>query len=441
MTSMNSTPNCVCRSWPISRFAYLLEGSLAGRVFDYSTSGTDSTISAGLRWRPIEEISYPRFVGPRLPRSVDRRICSAAARASMRPFWIRAATSTGLALELTASRQPAVGIVVNNCIAQGVPADGTFVSATISCRYSSPAHQRCSRKPAKAGTSASCGVRIGSTTPLERQRHVRSQLCEHQHRPGDPSAGSESRSCRHVRQQRACSAITRSASGAVRAIDDPLTNGGFVETHAIDFTINWTSPDWSIGRFSASSNINHLIDFIDGSTSPAVHREGTERGSPSQGYPDWKATTTVNWDFHDWGASVTNRYISSLIETANGNTRSTRSRTGICKCAGRPHNFADGHLQLALGVNNITDVDTPGCFSCDVNNMDPTLYDLPGRFGYVRSLTSTKFKSASKTAGRGASLGQFVCGDRLGANAPAAHHERHGGGCAPRPSQRAKECR
>ena len=30
----------------------------------------------------------------------------------------------------------------------------------------------------------------------------------------------------------ACSAITRSASGAVRAIDDPLTNGGFVPTLA-----------------------------------------------------------------------------------------------------------------------------------------------------------------------------------------------------------------
>lgn len=26
----------------------------------------------------------------------------------------------------------------------------------------------------------------------------------------------------------------------------------------------------------------------------------------------------------------------------------------------------------------------PGCFSCDLNNYDPTAYDIPGRFGYVR---------------------------------------------------------
>jgi hypothetical protein len=27
---------------------------------------------------------------------------------------------------------------------------------------------------------------------------------------------------------------------------------------------------------------------------------------------------------------------------------------------------------------------TPGCISCDINNMDQTLYNTPGRFYYVR---------------------------------------------------------
>src|SRR5262249_14395831 len=39
-----------------SPFAYMLEASLAGRVFDYSTSGSDSTFEGGLRWRPVEEV-------------------------------------------------------------------------------------------------------------------------------------------------------------------------------------------------------------------------------------------------------------------------------------------------------------------------------------------------------------------------------------------------
>jgi iron complex outermembrane receptor protein len=140
-----------------------------------------------------------------------------------------------------------------------------------------------------------------------------------------------------------------------------------------------------MGRFSLTSNINHLIDFIDGSN-PAnpVHREGTERGSPSQGYPDWKAQTTLNWDLHDWGASVTNRYISSLVETANGNSPIDSIAYWDVQLRWEPTNIAGGHVQFALGVNNLTDEATPGCFSCDVNNMDPTLYDIPGRFGYLR---------------------------------------------------------
>ena len=92
----------------------------------------------------------------------------------------------------------------------------------------------------------------------------------------------------------------------------------------------------------------------------------------------------MNWDYHDWGASVTNRYISSLIETANGNTPLDSVSYWDVQLRWSPAQVAGGHLQFAVGVNNITDVDTPGCFSCDVNNMDPTLYDLPGRFGYAR---------------------------------------------------------
>ena len=36
------------------------------------------------------------------------------------------------------------------------------------------------------------------------------------------------------------------------------------------------------------------------------------------------------------------------------------------------------------GVNNIFDRDPPQCFTCDSANFDPTTYDLPGQFGYLR---------------------------------------------------------
>jgi len=38
-----------------------------------------------------------------------------------------------------------------------------------------------------------------------------------------------------------------------------------------------------------------------------------------------------------------------------------------------------------VGANNLFKEKAPGCFSCDINNFDPTVYDLPGRFFYARA--------------------------------------------------------
>jgi iron complex outermembrane receptor protein len=40
---------------------------------------------------------------------------------------------------------------------------------------------------------------------------------------------------------------------------------------------------------------------------------------------------------------------------------------------------------FALGANNLFDVDPPACFTCGLNNMDPTTYDVPGTFFYARA--------------------------------------------------------
>jgi len=44
----------------------------------------------------------------------------------------------------------------------------------------------------------------------------------------------------------------------------------------------------------------------------------------------------------------------------------------------------DRRLLFTVGVNNMFDQDPPACYSCSLNNYDPTTYDVPGQFGYVR---------------------------------------------------------
>jgi iron complex outermembrane receptor protein len=44
----------------------------------------------------------------------------------------------------------------------------------------------------------------------------------------------------------------------------------------------------------------------------------------------------------------------------------------------------DGNLELTFGVNNVLDEDPPVCYSCSLNGYDPSIYDVPGRFAYLR---------------------------------------------------------
>ncbi|HVV34810.1 MAG TPA: TonB-dependent receptor [Vitreimonas sp.] len=367
-----------------SPFAYMLEASVAGRVFDYSTSGSDSTIEGGLRWRPVEEVLLRASWGQGFRAPSIGELFGGGSRFDAtindpcNDFNATVGSANG------GRDTPQSATIINNCIANGVPSNGSYVQKN-------PQLPVFVRGTTTLQPETSESWNFGAVwRPHFFDNTAFSDRVTFEVNYGNISIDSAIQAadpntvmniCVNTGN---CSAITRSASGAVRAIDDPLTNGGYVDTRFLDLTFTWQSPEWALGRFSLTSNVNHLVDFIDGSTTPHVHREGTERGSPSQGYPSWKAQTTLNWELSDWGASITERHISELTETANGDSKIPATNYWDVQLRWTPGFVASGRVQFALGVNNVTDEDTPGCFSCDVNNMDPTLYDVPGRFGYFR---------------------------------------------------------
>src|SRR3546814_4949992 len=46
--------------------------------------------------------------------------------------------------------------------------------------------------------------------------------------------------------------------------------------------------------------------------------------------------------------------------------------------------FMDRALTFTLGVINVFNTDPPKCDTCTGPNYDPTTYDVPGQFGYLR---------------------------------------------------------
>ena len=103
--------------------------------------------------------------------------------------------------------------------------------------------------------------------------------------------------CANTGDALSCATITRTASGAVSAITNPLINIGGIKTRAVDLNINWSSPEWGFGRFSLNSYTTFLLEFTEfqptsGGLAP-LSREGTERGSPDQAYPKTKSPTST----------------------------------------------------------------------------------------------------------------------------------------------------
>ena len=80
--------------------------------------------------------------------------------------------------------------------------------------------------------------------------------------------------------------------------------------------------------------------------------------------------------------SLTGRYISKVEESQNDNKLGSRLYVDVQGRLGL-RNWED-RFEFAAGVNNLFDKDPPGCISCGLNNFDPTTYDVPGRYFYVR---------------------------------------------------------
>jgi iron complex outermembrane receptor protein len=185
-----------------------------------------------------------------------------------------------------------------------------------------------------------------------------------------------------------CALVIRTANGFVNEIDGTLQNLDSISTRGIDATINYHSPRTRYGTLGLSANATFLLKYVLSASNGFVvlDRRGTERGSPDQAFPKVKYNGTIDWSLGDIAASFTGRYVDAVTEI-NGNTGLTNklgSRFyGDVQLRLTP-SMLDRRFVLTAGVNNVFNLDPPGCFSCSLNNFDPTTYDVPGQYGYLR---------------------------------------------------------
>jgi len=358
-------------------FADLLELSGAVRFSSYSRGiGSTTTFKAGANWKPIQDLRLRAnwaqgFRAPQIGElfgtasRFDQQLvdpCSNDAPAA-NPNFLNNAT------------------VRANCIAAGVPAGGTYQQPNPQISVIVGGNE--DLQPEKSRSWVLGGVYSPSFL-----RRFSVELNWYNIKIDDAiqtvDAEVTLNNCVVNSDPAACALVTR-VNGTLTQVSGLLQNIAAIKTKGYDLNIAYRTDKTSAGTFGFTWNNTFLRNYdvivpITGGTE-VISREGTEQGSPSQGFPKWRSVGILDWDITSFGATLTGRYISKLKE-GDGNTMNAKFYTDL-QLRWHAPSFSD-NFGFALGVNNLFKVKPPGCFTCDINNFDPTMYDLPGRYFYAR---------------------------------------------------------
>jgi len=361
-------------------FFYALSLDGAVRYSDFSRSGTSTTYTGSGTWKPVRDLLFRASYATGFRAPAIGELFGAASRADA-PIDDPCTNVPGSPFAQN------TGSVRANCIANGVPANGSYQEPN-GGQLSVLTGGNLALKPEKSRTLLFGGVyspawaRSGSfASQLSLEVNYYDIVVNNAIAPVD--AQLTLNRCAFAGDALSCGSITRTPNGLISRIGAQLQNIGSVRTRGIDVTANYRTPETGLGRFGLQLNGNFLMKYSE--TFPAqvgfttTNYLGTTRGFPDQSYPRFKGNGTLDWVLGAFTGSFTGRYIDAVRE-ADGKKLDSRFYGDVQL----GYAFFDRRMALTMGVNNVFNQDPPACFSCTGPNYDPTTYDVPGQFGYVR---------------------------------------------------------
>ena len=359
-------------------FFEMLNGSFAARYSNYSLSGSKVTLKAGADWKPTRDLllrgSYAQ--GFRAP-SIGELFGSLSRFDDPVTDPCDFINAPGVAAN-----------VRTNCIAHGVPASGTYTQQGGQLPVLTGGNE--ALKPETSRSFTAGGV-YGASWAHDWARVLTFEASyfhiKVKNAIGAIDATTLLNRCADTGDALSCAAITRSADGQVTQIVGTLQNIAGIKTDGLDLNFNYRSPTTKMGSFGlywANTLLFSYADSVpssDGTTT--TKRQGTESGS--QAYPKYKSVATLDWSLGQFTASVTGRYFSKVHESTGdfiGHELGRRLYGDLQLVWDTKIDRRD--FSFSVGVNNIAGTAPPACYSCQLSNYDPALYDLPGQFFYAR---------------------------------------------------------
>ncbi|GGI73195.1 TonB-dependent receptor [Polymorphobacter multimanifer] len=361
-----------------------LEVDGAIRYSKYSTFGDNTTYTGNVLWKPFSDLLVRGSYATALRAPSIGELFGAPSRfdgGAFDPCNDINGTLPG--------NVPASATVRANCIANGVPANGSYAvdaaGASVVTGGNITLQPETSRTIAFGGAYSPAWARNsgfartlvleGSYSDVKLDGAIASV-------PADLTLAR----CAQTGDPLSCGNIQRTPAGFVGVVNGILQNIGGIRVKAIDVNFTYRSPETSVGSFGLTWNNTWLLRYEESVPSTGgftvIDRTGTTRGSPVQSYPRYKANAILDWAIAGFTASFTGRYISGVTESANAR-RLNRILYGDVQLGYTP-SFLDDRMTFTVGVNNVFNSGPPPCFSCTGPSFHPTTYDSPVQFGYLR---------------------------------------------------------
>ncbi len=383
-----------------------LDFAAAVRGFRYDTFGSDTTGRVGLRWRPLPEL-------------LVRASWAEGFRAPNIGELFGGATRLDAAIADPCSQfhaADASAALIDNCVAAGVPADGSYKQLGSQVAVRTGGNDRLQPETSRSTTIAA--VWRPSVLRLDALDDLRVELTRYEHRIDGAITAFDAQGvlngCYANGQPAFCALVERNAQGHIRRFDNTLLNVGVVETSGWDFGVTATSAATATGVWRAQWRGTYLAEYTERlkDTAGAVVQTRRLAGQThaDRGKPRWKSTLTVDWERAPWSASLTVRYLHSMTERCTNfqdGSPDSLTNLGLCSLPNAKNNAASrnrlaattyfdasvryslaalgGDLAFTAGANNILNRDPPISRSATLNGYDASTYDIPGgRFAYLR---------------------------------------------------------
>lgn len=359
-------------------FVNLLELNGAVRFSDYSTSGSTTNFKGGINWKPVRDLrlranwaegfrapSIGELFGSqsRFDEVLDDPCSSHTSNAAPRRFSNDAAVRAA-------------------CIAAGVPANGSYQQANAQISVSTGGNENL--QPETSRGLVFGGVWSPSRIPgfsVEANWYRIKVKGAIQAIPRPTTV----LNCLLTSDPATCALVTR-VNGELIEVEGFLQNIASIESKSIDVNVALRNVDTGIGRLGFTWNNTILSDYdviVPGPNGKErLSREGTQVGSPAQGFPRHKSLAAIDLERTNFGLTLIGRYVSKLKDGTTTNVMNSVFYTDVQARFAFP-SLIEG-LGLAIGVNNLFDKKTPGCVSCESNNFSQAIHDIPGRYVYGR---------------------------------------------------------